>query len=362
LKVSVIPSLVERQDRMRTVVARLGRVLLDAAGEQPREQSVDQLVLGGLRRYTWEQLLADSGMSTHLAERLWRAFGFAQPQADEVAFTDADRDALHRLAAAEATGLAPAEVQLSAARPIGRAMAALADWQIDALRQLMHADEDVTDAEQTRDTAERLLTLLDETQEFVWRRHLTTTAERLVAVSDGQARTMTVGFADMVGFTRTTREVSPTRLLTMVDNFQEIAHELATAHRGRIVKTIGDEVLFLTDGADDALDAAQIALGLLDECAQQPLLPELRIGIAHGPVLTHYGDVYGEPVNIAARLTAHAPPGRVLIDAPLAAQLTDQHTYRVRTRRPIKVRGYNHLACFGLTRAPCPGDTASRQS
>lgn len=345
LKLSSVTVPGGHHDLMRAFVTRLNRAIQDASSREPDTPSVGQLLLGGPPRYTWQQLVEHSGMPARRALRLWRAFGFPEPVPDEVAFTDADRGTLRRLAEAEATGLAPVELQLMAARPIGRAMSALADWQVDTLRHMIPA-ADESGAAPPPDTAARLLALLDDTQDFVWRRHFTTMAERLTTTSDGRTQTMFVGFADMVGFTRMTREVAPAHLMVMIENFQEIAHDLVAANRGRIVKTIGDEVLFV---ANRAIDAAEIALGLIDECARQALLPNLRVGLACGSVTTHYGDVFGEPVNIAARLTSHAPPGRVLLDANLAEQLAADRRYRTRVRRPIKVRGYNRLENFGLT-------------
>jgi adenylate cyclase len=116
----------------------------------------------------------------------------------------------------------------------------------------------------------------------------------------------------------------------------------------QIVKTVGDEVLFV---ADDAADAAGIALGLLDRVRTEDVLPELRIGLAAGPVLTRYGDVYGEVVNIASRLTTHARPDSVLVDRAVADALTGDARFTVRSLRPVAVRGYRHLHPWLLARS-----------
>jgi adenylate cyclase len=70
-----------------------------------------------------------------------------------------------------------------------------------------------------------------------------------------------------------------------------------------------------------------------------------------GPVLSRFGDVYGSVVNLAARLTALARPGTVLVDKELADALRAADGYQLRPRRPVAVRGYHHLRSWSLRRA-----------
>ena len=77
----------------------------------------------------------------------------------------------------------------------------------------------------------------------------------------------------------------------------------------------------------------------------------LRIGLACGPVLARLGDVYGEPVNIASRLTSIARPGSILVDRELAGELADEAGLRLRRVPPRPVRGYALLHASRLRRA-----------
>lgn len=336
-------------ERMRAWLVRLAKLFAIGSSEAPEHRPVEELILGGPRRYTWTQLLAETGMAPQVATQLWRSMGFAELDDHEIAFTEADRDALRRLDQARVLGLVPTDVQVAAARPLGQAMAGLADWQLEMLHQLVPADTTQIGEDHIEATVELMLPLLDSMQSYVWRRHLAAAAGRLTAVNpDGSTiRTVVVGFADMVQFTSTTRRLPPAELIDLVDRFYDVASELVTVHHGRVVKTIGDEVLFITEGPTDA---AEIALGLIEQSTAHDLLPELRIGMAHGSVLTRFGDVYGEAVNIASRLTTHAKPGRILIDTHLADTLEAHPTYQVKPRRPLKVRGYTRLESWGLTR------------
>ena len=94
-----------------------------------------------------------------------------------------------------------------------------------------------------------------------------------------------------------------------MQRFEALATDIVTAHGGRVIKTVGDEILFVHG---EAAPAAAIALDLVDTMAEDDLLPDVRVGMAYGRVISRLGDVFGMTVNRASRLTAVAPPGGVL--------------------------------------------------
>jgi len=339
----------DQHERTGGWLARLGKLFALGRRDGRDDRPIEELILGGPRRYTRAELLAESGLEPQLVTRLWNAMGFAEIDDDEVAFTDVDREALRQLDEARASGLMPTDIQIAATRALGQAMGGLADWQVGVLQQMVQDTTGDIDSDDIQDAAERLLALTERTQNYIWRRHLAAAAGRLVTASpDGSnTRTVVVGFADMVDFTRTTRRLSLFAFIELVERFHAVAGELVSSQRGRVVKTVGDEVLFITDLP---ADAAEIALGLIEAQADIDSLPQLRIGMALGEVLTRFGDVYGEVVNIASRLTTHAKPGRICVDRTLAEALKHHSSYRVRPRRPRRVRGYRHLPSWGLSR------------
>jgi adenylate cyclase len=184
----------------------------------------------------------------------------------------------------------------------------------------------------------------------VWRRHLAAATGRALSAGRDElsVRHSVVGFADIVGYTTTTRHSDADELSALLEAFEKDAAETIAARHGRVVKTVGDEVLFVTDSA---ADAAEIALCLADPARAELGLPTLRVGLAMGPVLSRFGDVYGSVVNLAARLTALARPGTVLVDKELAEALASDTGYQLRQRRPTAVRGYHHLRSWSLRRA-----------
>ncbi|HEV7733087.1 MAG TPA: adenylate/guanylate cyclase domain-containing protein [Candidatus Binatia bacterium] len=130
----------------------------------------------------------------------------------------------------------------------------------------------------------------------------------------GMAR-MTIGFIDMVGFTPLAHRVSTAELREVVERFEETAHEVVTTRDGRLVKLIGDEVMFVTREPGAACD---IALTLIERFAGDPSVKP-RGGLATGDLLVRGGDYYGPIVNLAARVAQLAVPHELLVTQEVAA-------------------------------------------
>lgn len=147
--------------------------------------------------------------------------------------------------------------------------------------------------------------------------HLQISAQQVRARRSGvEAETIPgcVGFVDLVGSTTLSRRLSSTDLAAVVDRFEEVAHEVAINRRGRIIKFIGDEVMFVTG---DAASACDIALALIEAFEGDPAVKP-RAGLAAGELLDRGGDYYGPVVNTAARLAELAVPHEVLVTAEVA--------------------------------------------
>ena len=159
--------------------------------------------------------------------------------------------------------------------------------------------------------------------EQVWRRHLQAAARRRLLRGDAEEGPgLVVGFADLVGFTALAQQVSDEELAEVVDQFERLAYDVVVAGGGRVVKMIGDEVMFLVD---DPVCAAEIALGLADASHDAAELSDVRVGMAIGPVIEREGDAFGVTVNLASRATSIAYPGTVVVSPELR---------RARSRHP----------------------------
>lgn len=122
-----------------------------------------------------------------------------------------------------------------------------------------------------------------------------------------------IGFVDLVGFTSLSQTLDPNLIVALVTEFETRAHELAHEHDVRVVKLIGDEVMFV---AEQPLEVARFALALVDSFASGDVVP--RGGLAAGSLVTVHGDFFGPIVNLAARLVDTAIPGEVLVDDVVA--------------------------------------------
>jgi adenylate cyclase len=196
---------------------------------------------------------------------------------------------------------------------------------------------------------------------YAWRRQAASALARIVADAAPEAlaedesdpaRPVTVravGFADLVSFTRLVRRLTERELAMMVQHFEALASDVVTAHGGRVVKTVGDEVLFVsTPGAA----AAAIALEIPRALAEDDLLPPVRVGMATGPVVGRLGDVFGTTVNRASRLTALARPGTVLVDVATVHSLAGVTGIEVRQLRGRSLRGIGHVVPWLLRAVP----------
>jgi adenylate cyclase len=124
----------------------------------------------------------------------------------------------------------------------------------------------------------------------------------------------TVGFVDLVDFTTTTTRLSVRELTQVLIAFDQLTGEVVARGNGQIVKTIGDEAMFVTEGPTEA---CRIARDLVDASGDQH--PQLRVGVACGEMISVFGDLYGQDVNLAARLVAAAEPGTAFVSERVRA-------------------------------------------
>lgn len=338
----------------------------EVAHESAHAPGPDERVVAELRR----RLLGDSISRERLAaaddipaaRRFWRALGFPEPQAwGELELTNADLDALDKMNSLVSRGVFDLDLALAMTRAIARSTDRLAVWQAQLVAEtLQDQNGEAADiAASGPEAAAALLAsfgeLADELEplmSYAWRRHLVGALTRIAsdAAPDdpGTGTVRAVGFADLVNFTAVVRRASERQLAAMVQRFEQLASDIVTAHDGRVIKTVGDEVLFV---AVEPLAGTAIALDLVDAMAEEPMLPQVRVGVAFGQVLSRMGDVFGTTVNRASRLTAVAPSGRVLVDESLAARLASLSGFDLHPLRRRHLRGIGMVTPSDVTRS-----------
>jgi adenylate cyclase len=138
------------------------------------------------------------------------------------------------------------------------------------------------------------------------------------AVSEAQGRgrgdrELAILFTDLVGFSSWTLEAGDTMALELLRVVGQEVEPAIAAHRGRIVKRLGDGLMAVFDEPEDAVEAAVDAARALDGIEVAGHRPRLRAGVHYGKPRKLGGDYFGVDVNVAARVAAAAGPQEVLI-------------------------------------------------
>ncbi|GAB2979002.1 adenylate/guanylate cyclase domain-containing protein [Nocardioides montaniterrae] len=327
---------------------------------------LEEQLLGQRPHLNQLQAAEQAGIPIELARDLWHQLGFAHTADDEVAFADADVEAMRLTQDLIDLGVLNADRQEGLVRTWGRAFARLAEWQ-SALLAEVAVETGMDPAEAVLLLGDQILPRVEKLQAFTWRRHLLSASGRTLTAT-GAGHLAGICFVDIVGYTSRSRTLSESELVDWLEHFETVALAVVVERGGRIIKNIGDELLIV---ADSPTAISEIALELVGLGADHDAdFPAVRAGVAYGEVVSRLGDVYGPVVNIAARLTSVARPGSVLIDRGLHAALggelededaasagstTDDHgsttdAYRFRRLRRVSVKGYSRLQVWALVR------------
>jgi adenylate cyclase len=312
-------------------------------------QRFADVVMRGERRLTATELAEESGVDLELARRLRRAMGLPDVPEDQVAFYQDDLDALRHADALIRDDRLDATEVLHLTRTIGLATARIADgvvgFWVDRFGEgpsegVVRIDE-LADKQRIED--------LERVVGYLLRRHLLDSVSRRLATARaaaGGGASIAVGFADLVGFSLLSEQLSDRETAELVERFEQTATDQIVGGGGRVIKMIGDEVMFSADPGD----VGEIALTLA-ESFDSPDLPSVRVGVASGRVIAQSGDLYGPAVNLAARATVAARPGSVLISPSLADRYRGDERYRVVSLRPMRLKGIGVVPLSVLRRA-----------
>ncbi len=153
-------------------------------------------------------------------------------------------------------------------------------------------------------------------------------------------RTLAVVFADISGSTALYETLGDREAHRVIDRVLGVLRSTAVEFRGRIVKSIGDELMCVFDEADAAICAAgQMQERLEASRASDRAVPAIRVGIAEGPVLEDGGDVFGDTVNLASRIADVAQSGQVLTTRQTVDALAPAIRSTCRMLHPLEFKG-----------------------
>ena len=288
-----------------------------------------------------------TGVEPERTLRWWRALGFAEVADDEYAFRDEDVEVVRSLRVLLESGVVDDADILRLARLMSALFSRLVDAQLDVLDLSTARDGDRGGPSLDELAAAEIdiFGFMERTMAYVWRRHLLSAIGRRLSVENsehGQA----VAFADLTGFARFTKEASPEQLSHVIETFEQAAFDVVSSHDGRVVKLIGDEVLFVVDTLDQAIDAS---LELIDRLEGVDGIPPVHCGVAYGPTITVGGDVFGPTVNLASRLTSVARPGSVAVPRNGSEHLLERADLDVRkVRRSYDLKGIGRTSILAV--------------
>jgi adenylate cyclase len=262
-----------------------------------------------------------TGLTVEEVQQLSLTFGLPVEDLHEPTYTPGEVEVFKLFKST--TGLFPEPSLMQFVRVLGASLARIADAAISLF--LSDVETPITEAQAgdfalARAQLEAIdsLNLLSGHLENLFRAHMELAIRRNTAARTEASSKVTVyvavGFVDLVGFTPLSQRLHVRELHSIVDEFEGSAYDIVTSHGGRVVKLIGDEVMFVVL---EPRDACEIALALVDRFAEGEAKVTPRGGLAVGEILTRGGDYYGPVVNLASRIAELAVPNEILVTSEL---------------------------------------------
>ncbi len=284
---------------------------------------LEELFPSDQKRFTLQQAAGETGIELGLVKRVVSGLGISPDRRTSV--SEDELQLLRYVAAALDSGF-PLVALLQLVRVYGQAMARVADAEVRLFHLYVHeplirsGSTGIEIAEQMQAISRQVLPLAAPVLDQVHQRYLLHFVEQDVvghmesdledsATDLGRMR-VTIGFADLAGYTRLTEEAGELTAVDAVERFVDSV-ELTLPDDARVIKTIGDEAMII---GSDAGALTDWAVGFQRMQSQRPLP---RIAIHYGVALYRDGDYYGRDVNIASRVAARSAPGEVLVTRPV---------------------------------------------
>lgn len=323
--------------------------------EVRRAADIAELVGLSKARYTRDELLAKVDMGDTDTAMWWRAMGLVEVPDATVAFNADDLAMVRALKAVLADGDASEDHVLRLARLLGGSLSRISEAQVSVIEDVLANLEPgialdtagERSAALAGEPAGALIELFEQSMLYVWRRHLFASLGRWIGV-DPEHDSQAVGFIDISGFSHMSKRLDSAVLAQVIERFESEVVDVVSTHGGRVVKFIGDEAFFVLA---DLPSAADVALEMVDRMRAGEPRVDVHGGIAYGPTVTIAGDVFGNTVNLAKRLTDVARKGRILMpkgDTELMEGREDLHVRRV--GRSFEFKGVGRTAAVAVTR------------
>ncbi|MGO9874505.1 MAG: adenylate/guanylate cyclase domain-containing protein [Acidimicrobiia bacterium] len=308
--------------------------------------ALDRLASPGAATHAIADVAALADTDEERLRRLWRAVGFPDVPDGLAVYTDADveaaRQVMHGAFARRsdfATVLRQVRVISSSMSRVASVLAEYYGNEVRDLREQGFTDEAAACAVIDDFDGDELAALVVHAARLQLRAALWRRLGRDLVPETAVA----IGFADLSGYTQLSAELDADRLAAFVGRWEAVAYDTVAQHGGRVVKTIGDEVMFV----GLSLQVARTAIALRDG-AHAHELPPVRSGIAAGMVVARDGDFYGPVVNLASRLTEIASAGVIYASDALHEELAAVSSLVWSEVERRELRSIGSVAVFSL--------------
>lgn len=158
--------------------------------------------------------------------------------------------------------------------------------------------------------------------------------------SMGDEQELTILFADVVGSTRLYDVLGDAKARDTIHYCIDVMTSAVQQHGGKVIKTMGDELMATFDKVDDAMNTAgKMHETITDELEVDGESVTIRIGCHFGPAIVETKDVFGNAVNIASRMTSQAKSGQIITTGPTVELLSPQWQANARQIDLAKIKG-----------------------
>jgi adenylate cyclase len=295
------------------------------------------------RRMTAQEVADAVGIPVELLEKVTLSAGVALAPDD---YRSSDVDTFRLFAGGQA--IFGEEQLLQFTRVVGSAMARVAEaalllFLVNVESPLQREGAGPTALAEAADLGVDSLDAVPQVMDGLFRLHIQAAIHRQRQAGRAQGGgpdqfELAIGFVDLVGYTPLTEGLAPDELAGFVERFETQANEIVATGGGRVVKHIGDEVMFVVV---EPVAGCEIALRLVEAFGAAGGV-EPHAGVDFGAVIARGGDYYGSVVNLASRMASLAVPGEVLVTERLRAAAGSDAALEFEPAGRRQLKGFRH--------------------
>ena len=336
-------------------------VPIPANADESTVAAASKRLLGGHLVHSARDLATRTGNDLESVREFCSSIGFPVRDDDALAFTQRDLGVFAAWRELVDSGEMTEDTSRSLLRANSHFADRLALWQIEALVEdaiATHGFDDTAARAYVLDHIADRVAIFERMLTHAWTRQLDALlarTEKEIAERGSSANpkarfplNRSLGFVDMVSFTAHSALIGEA-MVDLVQDFEDACRWTITEAGGRVVKMMGDAVLYI---ADDLATGLNVATSLIEHLNADDRILPVRASFVRGDVFSRSGDVFGPTVNLASRLVDIAPAGRILTDPATAAAIASgvgEREYRIEEFPRAELRGFGVISPYAVS-------------